>query len=94
VEPIARFTDAIRQKSGVGTVFNVGLEAWDPPLGTRYDLIWVQWCVGHLTDDQLVGFLKVCQSVLTPGTGVIVVKENQSTSGKDVFDPEDSSVTR
>lgn len=59
----------------------------------KYDLIWNQWCLGHLTDAQLVKFLKKCCSALKPG-GWIVVKENLSTSDEDVFDETDSSVTR
>ncbi|ROW14369.1 hypothetical protein VPNG_03876 [Cytospora leucostoma] len=94
VEPIAKFTEALSKKSGVRQVFNIGLEEWQPGEDVKYDLIWNQWCVGHLTDEQLVQYLKRCKTVLTPGDGVIVVKENTSTSGVDLFDEEDSSVTR
>ncbi|KAJ6440044.1 HMG box-containing protein [Purpureocillium lavendulum] len=52
------------------------------------------FCVGHLTDEQLVDYLKVCKAVLKPGSGVIVIKENLSTTDGDVFDDVDSSVTR
>ncbi|KAL7914049.1 alpha-N-methyltransferase NTM1 [Trichoderma velutinum] len=93
IEPVAKFTEALQTKPGVRTVFNVGLQDWRPTEDVRYDLIWVQWCVGHLTDIQLVEFLVRCQEVLNP-EGVIVIKENQSTRGSDVFDDEDSSVTR
>lgn len=93
IEPTVKFTDAIEARDRVRTVFNVGLEEWKPRDETRYDLVWVQWCVGHLTDDQLVEFLKRCQSVLNAG-GFIVLKENLSTSGVDLFDDLDSSVTR
>ena len=94
IEPIAKFTVGLQDKSGVRTIFNMGLEDWQPSEGVQYDLIWVQWCVGHLTDEQLVQFLKRCKSTLVPKVGVIVVKENNSTSGEDVFDPLDSAVTR
>ncbi|KAM3531862.1 hypothetical protein NHJ13051_000598 [Beauveria bassiana] len=103
VEPIAKFTDALRGKKGVRRVFNMGLEDWcgdddddhdDHDGTTRYDLVWTQWCLGHLTDEQLRRFLERCREALVPGTGVIVVKENLSTSGVDVFDPVDSCVTR
>jgi protein N-terminal methyltransferase len=59
----------------------------------KYDLIWNQWCLGHLTDAQLTEYLKKCARGLRPD-GWIVVKENMSTSDKDVFDEVDSSVTR
>jgi len=84
----------------VGLVQNVGLEEWRPPQPKDgeekvvYDVIWNQWCLGHLTDDQLVEYLLRCKEVLEPEMGFIVVKENMSTMGGDVFDDEDSSVTR
>lgn len=39
-------------------------------------------------------YLLRCKEVLEPEMGFIVVKENMSTIGGDVFDDEDSSVTR
>jgi protein N-terminal methyltransferase len=97
VEPVKAFTDKLEGHGGVGAIYNVGLEAWHPDkegLGP-YDLIWNQWCVGQLTDAQLVEYLKRLPAVLSRG-GWIVVKENLSNHNldKDVFDEEDSSVTR
>lgn len=98
VEPIAKFTEKLASLPNV-SVTNIGLEEWVPPSssavseGQGYDLIWNQWCVGHLTDEQLVAYLQRCQGALAEG-GVIVVKENLSTSGVDLFDEVDSSVTR
>lgn len=94
VEPIAKFTEALAKKGGVRQVFNIGLEEWQPSAGVKYDLVWNQWCVGHLNDEQLVQYLERCKTVLAPGDGLIVVKENISTSGVDLFDDQDSSVTR
>lgn len=51
-----------------------------------------QWCVGHLTDAELVAYLGRCKTGLRE-RGIIVVKENIA-EGDDVFDDEDSSVTR
>ncbi|GMP48828.1 hypothetical protein CsSME_00016046 [Camellia sinensis var. sinensis] len=28
------------------------------PEDGRYDVIWVQWCIGHLVDDDFVSFFK------------------------------------
>ncbi|KAI0383106.1 alpha-N-methyltransferase NTM1 [Hypomontagnella monticulosa] len=102
VEPIAKFTAALEGRPGVGRIYNVGLEEWRPgdeSVDYEYDLIWNQWCLGHLTDQQLVAYLRRCSGALSVSDdgktkGVIVVKENMSTSGKDLFDQEDSSVTR
>ncbi|KAF2840505.1 hypothetical protein M501DRAFT_1002869 [Patellaria atrata CBS 101060] len=102
VEPVVSFTREItegdkfkdlRDGGCIGKVYNVGLESWHPE--EKYSLIWNQWCLGHLTDAQLVDYFKRCAESLTQG-GWIVVKENMSThvEGKDEFDPEDSSVTR
>lgn len=93
VEPISKFTEALHGIPGVRDIENVGLEKWHPKPGRRYDLVWVQWCVGHLTDNQLVQLLVRCRDALNP-RGLVVIKENLSTTGADVFDEEDSSVTR
>ncbi|KAK0727735.1 S-adenosylmethionine-dependent methyltransferase-like protein [Lasiosphaeria miniovina] len=94
VEPVAKFTARLEGAPGVRSIFKMGLEAWQPAAGTQYDLIWIQWCVGHLTDEQLVLFLRRCATALEPDAGLLVVKENISTYGADEFDEVDSSVTR
>ena len=91
MEPISKFSDNLRDKDGIGKICNVGLEDWSPE--AKYDLIWNQWCLGHLTDAQLVMYLGKCGSALKDG-GMVIVKENMSTNGEDVFDELDSSVTR
>jgi hypothetical protein len=93
VEPVAKFSDKLKGKPGVGSIYNVGLEEWTPSFEGGYDLIWNQWCVGHLTDTQLVEYLQRCKGGLKEGA-CVVVKENLSTSGLDLFDEVDSSVTR
>ncbi|KAI1155929.1 alpha-N-methyltransferase NTM1 [Nemania diffusa] len=94
IEPVSKFTAQLQGKKGIRTIFNVGLEDWEPPGSVQYDLIWLQWCVGYLTDEQLVRHLKRCTTALSKDDGLIVVKENTTTSGVDIFDPVDSSVTR
>ncbi|KAI9807940.1 MAG: hypothetical protein M1825_005246 [Sarcosagium campestre] len=103
VEPVDKFVDEIekgesmrelRENGRIGQFFRCGLEGWEPtPAG--YDLIWNQWCLGHLTDEQLTMYLTRCRSALT-ADGWVVVKENMSTDeeNQDVFDDIDSSVTR
>jgi protein N-terminal methyltransferase len=96
VEPVRSFTDQIKADN-LGEVYQVGLEEWDPAnegIGP-YDLIWNQWCVGQLSDVELVKYLKRLPPVLSEG-GWIVVKENLSNHhlGEDVYDKTDSSVTR
>ncbi|KAH9841231.1 AdoMet dependent proline di-methyltransferase [Teratosphaeria destructans] len=97
VEPVREFTDKIARTEGIGDIYNLGLEAWHPERDGQgpYDLIWIQWCIGQLTDAQLVELLQRLPPVLSPG-GWIVVKENLSNHhlGEDVYDETDSSVTR
>ena len=96
VEPVKSFTAQIKVDN-LGEIYNVGLEDWHPEKEDLrpYDVIWHQWCLGQLTDDHLVEYLKRLRPALSVG-GWIVVKENLSNHhlGKDVFDETDSSVTR
>ena len=94
IEPVAKFAIALQAKARVRNTFKLGLEEWQPEVGAQYDLIWTQWCVGYLTDKELVRYLQRCKEALNPSAGVIVIKENLSTSGFDLFDDSDSSVTR
>lgn len=108
VEPVSKFTEVLAQiqpsegQGQVGEIFNVGLEKWSPQNEAKYDLIWIQWCVGHLTDKQMVETLQRMLPALATyddGTSIdgwIMVKENLSTDqwGEDLFDDIDSSVTR
>jgi protein N-terminal methyltransferase len=117
VEPVKKFTDelvkelentqadAAGQSDGrgqIGEVINLGLQDWVPQPGA-YNVIWNQWCLGHLTDAQLVMYLERCKEGLVKpkaegekAEAWIVVKENLSTDihHKDIYDDEDSSVTR
>lgn len=81
-----------RALSKVGNFYGVGLQDFQPEKG-KYDVIWVQWVIGHLTDEDLVDFMKSCKSGLKKN-GMIVVKENVTSSGEVEVDTEDSSVTR
>lgn len=98
VEPVRKFATEIMSVSmngsgQLGQLYVTGLENWK--IENRYNLIWNQWCLGHLTDEQLLAFLKRCCNALVDG-GWIIIKENISTDKKsmDIFDREDSSVTR
>ncbi|KAM6902436.1 N-terminal Xaa-Pro-Lys N-methyltransferase 1 [Xenentodon cancila] len=75
----------------IGNYFCCGLQDFVPENG-RYDVIWIQWVIGHLTDDHLVEFLRRCQKALRPN-GLIIIKDNVSYEGI-VPDEVDSSVCR
>lgn len=76
----------------VGEIYNEGLQNFTPSAG-QYDVIWSQWVLGHLTDDDLRAFLKRCVLALKPN-GCIVIKENCSIKDDFRVDDMDSSVTR
>lgn len=68
-----------------------GLQDFSPEAG-RYDVIWMQWVLGHLTDEDLVAFFRRCKLGLREN-GIICIKENIASSEID-FDTTDSSFTR
>lgn len=70
----------------------IGLQSFDPKPST-YDVVWVQWCVGYLTDVDCVKFLHRMGKSLRDD-GVVVIKDNTCTGDAFVLDRDDSSVTR
>jgi protein N-terminal methyltransferase len=94
VEPIPKFTEQLKSdhpklfsgtNSTIQKVVNVGLESWDPSQtepARCYDIIWNQWCLGHLTDKALIAYLRRLIPALSPN-GWIVVKENVVNSKAD-----------
>lgn len=96
LEPAQPLIEKAQEIQGVVKVNNfyaVGLQDFLFPARYLYWAIWCQWCLGQVPDHVLVEFLNRAKQRLEPG-GVIIVKENNSTSGEDIYDPEDSSVTR
>lgn len=69
-----------------------GLQEFTPEAG-RYDVIWCQWVLMNITDDDLVSVFTKCKKGLAEN-GIIIVKENISSSEEPEFDEEDCSVTR
>ena len=59
-----------------------------------YDCIWIQWVIGHITDEDLkVFFDEKCSKILAPH-GFIMIKDNVTTDRASILDAEDSSFTR
>ena len=69
-------------------------------IGKGFDVIWCQWCLGYLTNPDLVDFLKRCHAALNAHPrSLIVVKENvccdaSDQSAQEMFDDQDSSLLR
>ncbi|XP_045471270.1 N-terminal Xaa-Pro-Lys N-methyltransferase 1-B-like [Harmonia axyridis] len=76
----------------IGNLYSTGLQSFEPD-ERKYDVIWMQWVLGHLTDPDLMICLSKCKKALRPN-GVIVVKENITSSGSEEWDKNDSSFTR
>ncbi|GAA5881287.1 hypothetical protein JCM3774_000955 [Rhodotorula dairenensis] len=104
-----RPVDAAANKGSVELFAQVGRDepSWGPEPRELvvheegYDLIMIQWCIGHLSDDELVAFLKRSRAALRqqpdggPCEGYIVLKENVCKDESErLFDDEDSSFTR
>jgi len=93
-----KFLDQAREFIGhplekrVGQLYNVGMQDFE--FERKYDVIWIQWCIGHLTDADAKTFFQKCQSHLTEN-GKIVIKDNMTSQEETpLLDEEDSSVTR
>ncbi|KAH9951471.1 DUF858-domain-containing protein [Amylocystis lapponica] len=81
----------------------LGRVGHEPPaddLESKFDIVWCQWCLGCLSDPDLVDFLRRSRAALRdPARSLIVAKENLCSDGPDgepmaVFDETDSSLTR
>ncbi len=71
-----------------------GLQSFMPAIGS-YDVIWIQWVIGHLEDTDFIKFIQRCVSGLAPG-GVVVIKDNVIEGADQTFylDLSDNSVCR
>ncbi|MCO5574542.1 hypothetical protein L7F22_028329 [Adiantum nelumboides] len=102
VEPVSHFLEAAKEKlmtvSPSSLLFGRAVNFYCMPLqeftpqANRYDVIWVQWCIGHLTDQDLIEFFRRAKIGLKPH-GFFVVKENVTRRGF-LVDKDDSSITR
>ncbi|KAK6796346.1 hypothetical protein RDI58_004047 [Solanum bulbocastanum] len=102
LEPVSHFLESARvnlapenlmvsELHKAANFYCVPLQEFTPD-AERYDVIWVQWCIGHLADDDFIAFFKRAKVGLKPG-GLFVLKENIARTGF-VLDKEDNSITR
>lgn len=89
---IAAAKENLKDVPTMGKFFELGLQEWHPEQEEPYDLIFCQWVLPYLIDDDLVAFFQRCIASLAPN-GLIVVKENICREGF-VLDREDTSITR
>jgi protein N-terminal methyltransferase len=93
--------DPAAPRLGTKYIGRVGYEPdnLDTDMDSGFDVIWCQWCLGHMRDVDLVTFFVRCKGARRDASSVIVVKENVCKDAKDggpvcEFDEQDSSVTR
>lgn len=76
----------------------VGFSPQEDDGESGFDVIWCQWCLGHLNDPDLVDFLRRSKKALRNKDALIIVKENlcseKDGTPRTVFDDDDSSLTR
>jgi protein N-terminal methyltransferase len=76
----------------IGALVNEPLQKWEPSPQT-YDLMWHQWVLLYLKDEDCVRYLERCKRALKP-KGMICIKENVALKGHFLVDNDDNSVTR
>ncbi|KAF2364884.1 Alpha-N-methyltransferase NTM1, partial [Trinorchestia longiramus] len=96
-EFVEKAKEIFASNSKIGEIYCMGLQDFTPSPGI-YDVVWTQWVLGYLRDDDLITFFRRMSESLKPN-GVLVVKENFTTEcdgipAHTVLDSEDSSVTR
>ncbi|XP_019457659.1 PREDICTED: alpha N-terminal protein methyltransferase 1-like [Lupinus angustifolius] len=89
LEPVSHFLEAARETLATGyqtnsdlhkavNFYSLPLQDFTPVAG-RYDVIWIQWCIGHLTDNDFISFFNRAKVGLKPG-GLFILKENTATT--------------
>jgi protein N-terminal methyltransferase len=74
VETAKKYIESTKMRN----YYTEGLQSFTP-LHNEYTVIWIQWCIGHLTDDDLIAFLHRCRDGLhKESDGCIILKENGS----------------
>ncbi|XP_023955265.1 alpha N-terminal protein methyltransferase 1 [Bicyclus anynana] len=96
IEPDGKFIETIMNFVGeykvkIDKLYQTSLQMFVPE--KKYDVIWNQWVLGYLKDKDLVSYLLCCRNALSQN-GVLIVKENVTSSGKIEEDETDSSITR
>ena len=95
--PLQNF-DPANPANNAEVMGRVGFTPNEDDMTSGFDVLWCQWCLGHLSDSDLTNFMRMCKNALRDPQSFIVVKENLCAQLGDepraVFDKEDSSLTR
>ncbi|OMJ94234.1 hypothetical protein SteCoe_2725 [Stentor coeruleus] len=93
LEQCTKFIDFAKvfvSSNKIRNYFNTGAQNFESE--EKYDVIWVQWVLSQLTDDDLFNFLTKIKGNLSP-QGMIFFKENTKRKGF-IVHKDDFSVTR
>lgn len=81
----------LKESKNVGEFYSKGMQEF--VFEEKYDCVWIQWAISHLTDPDLVSFLEKAAGHLNEN-GMVVLKENITQKQNYVFHRDDISVTR
>lgn len=94
---LEKASELLRDQSAFGECFCYTLQTFPIPQ-KRYDIIWIQWVLCYLTDDDLVIFLQKIYQALKSSEGLIYIKENvlkeDNENATSEVDMDDCSVLR
>lgn len=60
---MAKAKEDLKDEPKVGKFYELGMQ--DMKFEEKYDIVWIQWVIGHLTDNDLIEYLNKCKSNLT-----------------------------
>lgn len=89
---LAQAKENMKLKTNAIGFYCSSMQDFDFP-GKYYDIIWIQWVIIYLTDNDMILFLKRAKEALSPN-GLIVIKENCKDEDQFYLDTEDNSITR
>ena len=70
---VAYCKEIFKNNKKIRQIYNSSLQEFK--FEKKYDLIWVQWCLENLEDEDLDPFLKKCLNALNEN-GIVIIKEN------------------
>lgn len=88
---MSKARETLANNPKMGSFYQQGMQEFS--FERKYDTIWIQWVIGHLTDNDLIAFLSKCKKNLNEN-GVIVIKDNACDKHGFWLDKADYSVAR
>ncbi|KAG9392206.1 Protein of unknown function DUF858 methyltransferase-like [Carpediemonas membranifera] len=96
LEPCQRFLDSSIELVGSDAVtqrYCATFTSFDPPKDACYDIIWIQWAIGYITDAEMHGVLTKLRASLSE-TGVLIIKDNTTSNSSYFLDDDDNFLIR